>query len=177
MLTKTQILNTERVTNNYLQRIHQTFNDWKRTKSNAAYQEWSDTCISFHQTEHPTDTLWSNEHREKLKSGDREAIEDTILYLEVDPWYFRSGYVKEWLLDTLRKAPLSEDDKSRLRNVILAVTAGKNRREFRRYCFLAKKIINEEFKRIVAEKAGTLIPGNCKKFETLNKTLVEDWPG
>lgn len=165
MLTIAQILETERVMNKYTQKIHQTFH--KRRESDGAWQEWSDTCRAVHRIKLPTDFLWSDEHRDKVRSGDREAIDDTIVYLEADPWYFRSGYLKEWLLDNLRKAPLNEENKSRLRKVILNVAAGRNRREFRRYCLLAKKVTNEDFERTVKEKAEARIAGNCGKFERL----------
>jgi hypothetical protein len=39
-------------------------------------------------------------------SGLTEAIEIAIQFLEVDPYFFRSGYIKTDLLRRLKRAPL-----------------------------------------------------------------------
>ena len=41
-------------------------------------------------------------------------------FLEVDPYFFRSGYIKADLLRHLKRAPLTRSQEQRLRNVILA---------------------------------------------------------
>jgi hypothetical protein len=80
---------------------------------------------------------------------DPEAIEDAILFLEVDPWYFRSGYLKERLIKGLKAADLDYRDRLRLRNVIWSVAKGKNRREFRNYCSLALKVSTPDFEKML----------------------------
>jgi hypothetical protein len=91
----------------------------------------------------------------RLRTHDQDAIEDAVLFLEVDPIFFRSGYIKEWVLDQLRWAPLKQDQKRRLQQVILArVRDPTTRREFRRYCRLAPFISNPEFEQELARLAG-----------------------
>ena len=82
---------------------------------------------------------------ELLKDGDSEAVEMAIRYLEANPWCFRSGYVKEELLEDLKKVELTDEQQERLRDVIMQRIEHGSGREFRRYCQLARKLINEDF--------------------------------
>ena len=55
-----------------------------------------------------------------LVAGDAKVIESAVTFLEVDPLFHRSGYIKADLLRHLKKVQLSEDQKSRLRRVVIA---------------------------------------------------------
>jgi hypothetical protein len=91
----------------------------------------------------------------RLKDHDPGAIESAVAFLEVDPFFFRSGYIKEDLLEHLRWAPLDQDQKRRLQQVILArIRDPKTRREFRRYCRLAPFITEIEFEKEITRLAG-----------------------
>ena len=68
------------------------------------------------------------------------AVEEAILYLEVDPWYHRSGYLKERLIRGLKAATFKNTERTRLLNVCWNAAAGTNRREFRNYCSLASVV-------------------------------------
>jgi hypothetical protein len=73
-------------------------------------------------------------------------------FLEADPWYFRSGYHKEYMIKELRKIPLTEEERKRLQQVILArIQEPKTPREFRRYCRLARFVSDDGFERHVAD--------------------------
>jgi len=82
-----------------------------------------------------------------------DTIESAIRYLEVDPWFFRSGYIKADLLRDLRHAPLKEEQRIRLQKVILARIQGEDRREFRHYGRLARVICDPDFEQAVTELA------------------------
>jgi hypothetical protein len=135
MLTRQDILEVERTVNELHQRVHRTFA--ARNEGPKAMQAWHDATSAWHTRKHSTDHLWSDEFLAALRASQRHAIEDAILFLEVDPWYFGSGYLKERLIRGLKSAALTAQDRRRLWNVIWNVTGGRNRREFRRYCALA----------------------------------------
>lgn len=80
-----------------------------------------------------------------LAAGDLTTIETSIRFLEADPWFFRSGYIKAEILRRLRRAELTPVQVARLRRVILARIAGRDTREFRWYCRLARTIADSEF--------------------------------
>ncbi len=149
MLTQEQILEVERIENAHHESIRHTFG--ARSEGKKEWQAWKEATSAWHSQRYPTDILWEDAFLDRLRASDREAIEDAILFLEIDPWYFRSGYLKERLIRGLKAAELTERDKTRLRYVLWNVARGKNRREFRHYCSLALKILTPEFERILGE--------------------------
>jgi hypothetical protein len=54
---------------------------------------------------------------ERIVSGDPEAMETAICFLELRPYYFRSGYMFEDILRKCKRAPLSPEQASRLETV------------------------------------------------------------
>jgi hypothetical protein len=91
----------------------------------------------------------------RLTAHDLGTIESAVVFLEVDPHFFRSGYIKEDLLEHLRWAPLDQDQKRRLQQVILMrVRDPRTRREFRRYCRLAPFVTDPQFEEEIAKLAG-----------------------
>jgi hypothetical protein len=81
-----------------------------------------------------------------LAAGDAQAIESAVTFLEVDPLFHRSGYIKADLLRHLKRAQLSEDQKSRLRKVVIARVQGPDSREFRHYARIAPMITDESLR-------------------------------
>jgi hypothetical protein len=142
MLTRDDIAQVERIENAHHKAIHST--SACRNQSPQAWKNWLDATSAWHAQRYPTNKLWEDDFLTDLRASDRQAIEESILYLEVDPWYFRSGYLKERLIRGLKVANLSEIDRSRLRNVIWNVAEGRNRREFRNYCSLALVVGDKE---------------------------------
>ena len=81
---------------------------------------------------------------QKLKARDASALESGIAFLEADPWFFRSGYIKEWLTTFIRRLPLSTEQEKRLRRVVLHIAKTRGGREFRYFCRLARRVANAE---------------------------------
>ena len=92
----------------------------------------------------------------RVENHDPGEIESAVVFLEVDPFFFRSGYIKEGLWERLRWAPLDGDQKHSLPQVILQrIPDPKNRREFRRYCLLAPFVTDAKFgKEEIAKMSG-----------------------
>ena len=88
---------------------------------------------------------------ELLAKGDRNAIDCAIVFLEADPWFFRSGYTKQYLARRLKRIPLSESQAERLRQVVLSRIKGQTGREFRSDCHLARSLDSPDFRRGVQE--------------------------
>jgi hypothetical protein len=87
----------------------------------------------------------------RLDRGDPDAIEEAIAFLEVDPWFFRSGYIKEIVNRRLKHVPLTRQQQTRLQEVIETRIQGKDVREFRTYCGLAAVVADGTFVRRVAD--------------------------
>ncbi len=72
-----------------------------------------------------------------LQRGERGAVEPAIVFLEADPRFFRSGYMKEELCRFLGRAPLTVQQWNRLVSVATAAInderrPGRERRAFAR---------------------------------------------
>lgn len=172
MLTPQQIREVESAVNAYKEQIHGTF--LKRSESREAWERWRQACDKWHSSCQPTDYLWENSTREKLLSGDQEVIEDAILFLEVDPWFFRSGYLKERVIVGLKRAELTTLQRRRLQQVILKVCFGRNRREFRRYCALAAVLWTQEFEDSLRSEAAAHDFESNRKLSYLLKYLEQN---
>lgn len=132
--------------------IHRTYRARTLSKANAA--AWTQACEAFH----------SNYDRlafpggltrayELLKKLDAAVIEAAIAFLEADPYFFRSGYVKADLVRAVSKFPLTPKQQTRLQRVIIDRIKGPTRREFRRYCNLAPHVSTHAFEKEV-ERLG-----------------------
>jgi|GEM_PF-1647482 len=113
---------------------------------------WKQAAALFHRTldEAYPDQFW--ESFESLRRGELAHLDAAITFLEIDPWFFRSGYLKADLLRIICKLTLSPSDVQRLQTVVLAAIDFRDRREFRWYCKLARRVTTKEFKTEVEER-------------------------
>ena len=94
------------------QRIHETCTH--RDDSEHSRAIWKGACSEFHnrydELAFPGGTSGI---RERLRGGDNQAIEYAIDFLEVRPYFFRSGYMYKDFLRVLRNCALSETQRRR----------------------------------------------------------------
>ena len=82
-----------------------------------------------------------------LSAGDAEAKESAIKYLEFDPYYYRSGYIKSKLLARLKQLKLNASEIKRLQKVICnAIVSQQPKCEFKYYARLLKNVGTPEFR-------------------------------
>ena len=82
-----------------------------------------------------------------LSAGDADAKESAIKFLEFDPYYYRSGYIKSKLLVRLKNIKLSASEVKRLQKVICnAIVSPQPKCEFKYYARLLKNIGTPEFR-------------------------------
>ena len=82
-----------------------------------------------------------------LASGDADAKESSIRFLEFDPYYYRSGYIKSKLLVRLKNIKLSASEVKRLQKVICnAIVSQPPKCEFKYYARLLKNVGTPEFR-------------------------------
>ena len=70
-------------------------------------------------------------------------MEFVVCFLEVDPWFFRSGYLKGIFLTRLKRSDLNDAIKERLRIVLVDAVDRRGTREFKYYRRLAAAIAGE----------------------------------
>ena len=82
-----------------------------------------------------------------LSSGETDAKESAIKFLEFDPYYYRSGYIKSKLLVRLKHIKLTAFEIRRLQKVICnAIVSRQPKCEFKYYAGLLKNIGTPEFR-------------------------------
>jgi hypothetical protein len=100
-------------------RIHETVRH--RHKSPEETDRWKTACSEFHSR---YDKLafpgGYSSAVVRITSGDTEAIEAALCFVECRPYFFRSGYMFRQLLPKLKRADLTSSQKTRLEKVVSA---------------------------------------------------------
>ena len=89
----------------------------------------------------------NNDFLSALAAGNADAKESAIRFLEFDPYYYRSGYIKSKLLVRLKNIKLSASEVKRLQKVICnAIVSPQPKCEFKYYARLLKNVGTPEFR-------------------------------
>jgi len=113
-------------------RIHQTFRH--REESLGKWQEWKEASRDFHATWNRLafpGGYWTDANSNALQrivAGDEQAMEAAICFLEIRPYFFRSGYMFKDILRKAKNAPLSEEQSARLKVVLDNVEEWRRRK-------------------------------------------------
>ena len=141
--------------------IHDAFKEVvnRNDEGDPRTQRWLNAIKMF-------DAAYSRVYPEDLRLLEQGALPaseintaDILDFLEADPVFFRSGYMKEALLGALKQRPLAQHEITRLQTIILNVVRKADRREFRRFC-----------------RVATVVDDHCFRGE-LNGLEVADDPG
>lgn len=91
----------------------------------------------------------------ELKKGNRAYCEPIIHFLEIDPYEYGSGYVKEKVWRYLQRVELTEKQKERLRQVALHYVRNRMSREFFPMCRFMHSIKTQRFEHQVEQLMQT----------------------
>ena len=117
--THIDILKREKQIRRFHQLIDATFAE--RDKNEKCYESWKNACANFHQNYSRKVFNYDGFEGEsglfKLLSHDNAngeyAREFAICFIEVRPYFFRSGYLYKRLLRKLNHAPLTSSQRAR----------------------------------------------------------------
>lgn len=97
-------------------RIHETVKE--RSTSDAGRLAWKQACADFHQRFNQLAFPGGyGEALEKFRSGDTSVVEPALCFLELRPYFFRSGYMFNTLMRRMKPIPLTPDQRARLEAV------------------------------------------------------------
>jgi hypothetical protein len=85
-----------------------------RGDSPAGRVDWERACAEFHGNYADLAFPGGIAVLPALGRGDTKAVEAASLFLAADPWFFRSGYLKEYLWRRLKHQTLSDAQLKRL---------------------------------------------------------------
>lgn len=106
--------------------------------------------VAFHEFHDPLDDL-----PERMDAGDRDAVEAGIVYLESAPRCFRSGYLAERIMRHVARAELSDEQRHRCVDVVLASTRHRAARPWRYVGALAGGAWGDELQQRLNEAVST----------------------
>jgi hypothetical protein len=95
---------------------------------------------------------------QKLRQGDSEGLKTALRFLEADPIFFRTGYVKSWLIRRIKPSMLTAAHRARLQQVVLHMVDTRDDRDFRAFCRLACKVDGPELRTALAAREAALDP-------------------
>jgi hypothetical protein len=114
----------------------------KGPKEQEAYER---ACSEFYSFGHDLFKLWDPAVLLEIRQTSGVWRNTALLFLEVDPWFFRSGYLKEKLCHVLKQASLTPREKQRVQEILLYAVTTRFRREFRFYSRLACQVWDKPF--------------------------------
>ena len=125
-----------------------------RERDSASHSEWDRACYAFRSYVSRLDP-YIERARKKVRYADKDKnlLEFVVCFLEVDPWFDGSGYLKQIFLTRVKRSDLDEATKERLRRVLLDAVNRRRTREFKYYCRLAA-VIGDEGLVAALEKAS-----------------------
>ena len=125
---RTKMIENAAEINRLHSRIHETFR--LRTQSEESQREWSEACHEFHAR---YDQLclpggWDSGFYDRILAGDSTAIEVALCFLEVRPYFFRSGYHWKAILQKCKRAPMSGEQAERFTGLLTKYEAWRKRK-------------------------------------------------
>jgi hypothetical protein len=106
-----------------IQKLHKRIHDTvrHRYKSPEQTERWQTACKEFHERYDRLafpggySTAWA-----RISEGDSAAIKAALCFVEIRPYFYRSGYMFKELLPKLKRADLTPPQRDRLNAVIAA---------------------------------------------------------
>jgi hypothetical protein len=99
-------------------RVHETVK--KRGANAHGRLEWQNACAEFHSRYNDLAFPGGCEGAvERILNGDPFAMEAAVCFLEQRPYFFRSGYMFQRILQKAKRAPLTPEQLRRLNAVIV----------------------------------------------------------
>ncbi len=108
---------------------------------------------------------------QRLKSGDTSDLEDVLAFLEADPFFYATGYLKEDLCRWFSRVELPPPYIVRLRRVVLALVDKRHTREFSEYGRLACKVDSPELREELAHRLASDDPAVRRRARWMLEAL------
>ena len=125
---RAQMLENAAEINRLQRRIHETVK--RRGESEELREEWSRSCQEMHAN---YDKLcipggWDDGFLDRILAGDPSTIEIALCFLEVRPYFFRSGYHWKTILQKCKRASMSGEQAERFAQLLDKYTQWKMHR-------------------------------------------------
>lgn len=147
-------------------RLHATL--WEtvehRDKSPNQREQWHRAADAFRNHQSPIDDL-IDQCLEFGLEHDNDLRHFAFAYIDNDPYFFRSGYILESLLQRVKKLSLTELEKESIRQTILKRVETRALRNFRHLCRLIPRIEDDQFRYELRSRAKSKDPQMRRRAE------------
>ena len=100
--------------------LHREVHTWAMKRSEGAYstERWSRACATFHE-KHKELAFPGGWYlaRARLRSGDQDALEYALCFVEIRPYFFHTGYMFTALVKCLNSVPMTTAQRARYERV------------------------------------------------------------
>lgn len=156
----TLINNNAKIINQLWQTISSTHSH--RSENEKEKKAWETACTIFHKTYDILSFPGGLQHGlTLLKQNNQQIIDVAIEYLNIDPYFYRSGYIKEKIAHLLKQASLNQKQIHKLQTIFISHLMYIRRRESRAYYRLIQYYIDEtlciKLKKIAQETTHPII--------------------
>ena len=79
---------------------------WSRRGDRRAQELHGQACELFHRAVAGVYPEGFSENYQRMKAGDSAGLASAVKFLEADPWFFRSGYIKAELIRSITRMEL-----------------------------------------------------------------------
>lgn len=103
----------------------------------------------------------------ELRNGRSAGIETAIAFLEADPWHYHSGYLKQKLARWIRRMPLTEQQRERLRQALTSAIQKGRREDLSEYVSLGRTLDTPEFRSRLLKVIETADEGTAYRAQRM----------
>ena len=111
-----KIREAEKILTDLQKNVHNTFVNKFQSKENE--KKWEEACTLFHDQYNRLYFNGISDYRTELRNGNQDAIEFALAFLEIRPYFFRSGYIYKDLMRVLKNCPLNTSQKLRFESIL-----------------------------------------------------------
>lgn len=113
-----------------------------------------------------------------LRNRDTSGIEYVIAFMEADPWFFHSGYLKQKFARYLRGVQITAPQRDRLRAAVLGAFKKGRREDLKEYVSLARKLDGPSFREGLRQLVDGADEGTSERAaRALAACVMNDLPG
>jgi hypothetical protein len=139
----------------------------------ALRQEYLRAAEEFRTFQSPLWELWSAHAQRAIVTGNGGWRDTAILYLQISPRFFRSGYLRNVVCTNLKQAALMEQERTDIQEALLrSIVRRPSTGSFRYDCRLAIKVANKPFLRELRVLCITRDPWIGGRALCMEKTIL-----
>jgi hypothetical protein len=108
-----------------------------------------------------------------MLAGSTENVEIYIAFLEADPRFFRSGYVKSDVMRGVKRLQLTAQQQHRLQDVVLRAVDKGLRARFQDYCRLARYVQSPGFLELLEARTSSADPNLARRAKWVQDACLK----